>query len=524
MVQRPLPHSLDDLHGLRAARWVRESTDEQFDRYGPDSQREQMDRFAKRFGLIDTGLSWEVPESGRTVWRHPTMAEMLAAARAGKFDVLLTGYADRWQRNLRRFLELIEDALHPAGVALVMCDRRLLSSDPHDWDEMVREAHGAEIYSRRLGERIADGYEARYRRYADPAGNAPSGFRRQPEPPHLLEIDPEAIGRIVEMFEKYSRGDMSFERLGSEYGIPAEGARKIIMNPIYNGWAVRASRRHGRGRPEERVPARWRGNPPVSDELWERAMEVRRQHSRGGGPRRHEKFDPLAGLIFCKCGRYLRADGFDGSGRHRRQHPDPCPPWGERRRYTTDTWYRPLMAQVGSLRLDNATIERVVRALKATSSRPDELRRKRIERRRRDLALDHAAGRVGDAEYMAAVAALRAAENEAPAPRRAVDAATAVRRLRDFGALWASRTEAQRAEMLREVYARIEVRGPEFIAAHLTTDAAELGLTVALPETVSVAMASPAGFEPATRCLEGSRSGPLSYGDTAPERIAAAIG
>ncbi len=151
------------------------------------------------------------------------------------------------------------------------------------------------------------------------------------------------------------------------------------------------------------------------------------------------------------------------------------------------------MAQVGGLRLDTATIERVVRALKATSSRPDELRRKRFERRRRDLALEHAAGRIGDAEYMAAVAALRAAENEAPAPRRAVDAATAVRRLRDFGALWASRTEAQRAEMLREVYARIEVRGPEFIAAHLTPDAAELALTVALPETVSVAMASPAG-------------------------------
>jgi hypothetical protein len=70
------------------------------------------------------------------------------------------------------------------------------------------------------------------------------------------------------MFEKYARGDTSFERLGSEYGIPAEGARKIIMNPIYNGWAVRSSRRHGRGRPEERVPARWRDNPPVSDELW----------------------------------------------------------------------------------------------------------------------------------------------------------------------------------------------------------------------------------------------------------------
>lgn len=65
---------------------------------------------------------------------------------------------------------------------------------------------------------------------------------------------------------------------------------------------------------------------------------------------------------------------------------------------------------------------------------------------------------------------------------------TAVRRLRDFGALWVSRT----AEMLREIYVRIEVRGTEFIAAHLTPDAAQLGPTVALPETVSVAMASPA--------------------------------
>ena len=68
------------------------------------------------------------------------MTAMLAEARAGAFDLLLAGYSDRWQRNLRRTLELLEDHLHPAGVALVMCDRRILSSDPHDWDELVAEA------------------------------------------------------------------------------------------------------------------------------------------------------------------------------------------------------------------------------------------------------------------------------------------------------------------------------------------------------------------------------------------------
>jgi hypothetical protein len=45
--------------------------------------------------------------------------------------------------------------------------------------------------------------------------------------------------------------------------------------------------------------------------------------------------------------------------------------------------------------------------------------------------------------------------------------------------------------MIRSVYARVEVAGPTFVAAHLTPDAQELGLTVALPE--EFVMASPAG-------------------------------
>ena len=504
MVRRSLPRSLDDLRGLRAARWVRESTGEQFDRYGPDSQREQMARFAERYGLANTGLVWEVPESGRTVWRHPKMTEMILAARDGAFDVLLTGYADRWQRNLRRFLELIEDALHPSGVALVMCDRRLLSSDPHNWDEMVREAHAAEVYSRRLGERIADGYEARYRRYADPAGNAPLGFLRQGEAPHLLEIDPERIGRVVGLFEEYAGGNRSFARIGADHGMPAEGVRKIIMNPIYNGWAVRGSRRHGRSQPEERVPARWRESPPVSDELWERVCAIRRQHNRGGAPRQRDRIDPLAGILHCTCGRYIRANGLDGGRRHQRLHPDSCSAWGQRRAYRTDTWYRPLAAQLSALNLNDTTIERVIRCMSQPAHPAEELRLRRIRRERQGLALSHAAGEMGDAEYLAAIAGLREQERVAPTPPRRVEPRETVRRLRDFAALWASRSETQRAEMIRSVYARVEVEGPKFVAAHLTVEARELGLTVALPE--QFVMASPAGFEPATRGLEDRRS------------------
>ena len=64
------------------------------------------------------------------------------------------------------------------------------SSDPHDWDELIGEAAGAEKYSRRLSERITDGYAAKFDHRDDPGGHAGLGFRRLPEPPHTLEVDP----------------------------------------------------------------------------------------------------------------------------------------------------------------------------------------------------------------------------------------------------------------------------------------------------------------------------------------------
>ena len=88
---RRLPATVDDLRGLRAARWIRESTTGQFDRYGPEAQAELQDGAIARLGLADTGLEWRIAHSGRTVYRSPAMAAMLDAAAAGAFDVLLVG-------------------------------------------------------------------------------------------------------------------------------------------------------------------------------------------------------------------------------------------------------------------------------------------------------------------------------------------------------------------------------------------------------------------------------------------------
>jgi hypothetical protein len=52
-----LPAAVEELSGARAARWIRESTPGQYDRYGPEAQAEFQDRAIARLDLVDSGLA-----------------------------------------------------------------------------------------------------------------------------------------------------------------------------------------------------------------------------------------------------------------------------------------------------------------------------------------------------------------------------------------------------------------------------------------------------------------------------------
>jgi DNA invertase Pin-like site-specific DNA recombinase len=479
---------------LRAARWIRESTAGQYDRFGPASQREQQDRFIERHGLVDTGRVFQVAQSGTTVWRSPTMTQMLDEAKTGGFDLLLAGYSDRWQRNLRRTLELLEDHLHPAGVALVMCDRRIISSDPNDWDELVAESAGAEKYSRRLSERITEGYAAKFAQENDPGGHAPLGFRRSTEPPNTLQIDPGAIDTAVGLFERYALGTLSAQQLAIETGLEPTRIRCILMNPIYNGWI----RRH-RGPNETRKPASWRSNPPVSDALWARVEEVRHAKLKGSGPRRRDRVDLLGGLLYCVCGRRIRSDGAAADRKPRKLHPKPCEHWGPNARIPAEAWEEPVLEQVRGIELNDGVIASVVAAL-GSAVRPIAIDRSRIERQMRELALDHVGGGISDEIYLERLKYMRASLREVEQTAQVgVPADRAVEWLRTLAETWqqADVPEA-RSDLLHAIYERIVIAGREFVSARLTPTAYAHGLALALPEQVVRARPTGVGHALAT--------------------------
>ena len=201
---RRLPAAIEELTGRRAARWIRESTAGQYDRYGPEAQAEMQDRAITRLGLTDSGLAWRAAHSGRTVYRSAEMVDMLGSAQRGEFDVLLVGYVSRWQRNLRRTLELLEDKLHAVGVPVYFCDEEILSSSDRDWDQLVGEAQDAERYSRRLSRRIREGYASKRAKQRDPGGRPPYGFRRNAG--KLLEPDPERAPMVRRIYDLAAAG------------------------------------------------------------------------------------------------------------------------------------------------------------------------------------------------------------------------------------------------------------------------------------------------------------------------------
>ena len=223
-----LPRTTDDLAGHRAAVWIRESTSSQYDRYGPAAQRELVQRAMTRFGLLDSGLEWTPAHSGATVHKSPEMQAMLAAAQAGLFQVLLVAYVARWQRNLQQTLNLLQDVLHPAGVAVYFADEELLSSCERHWDTLVDEAKGADSWLRKHKRRVQEGLAAKLETKRDPGGHPGFGFRRNAQ--KLLEPDPEAQATVRLVFELAASG-LTDRDVAHRTGASLYTVRGMLRNP-----------------------------------------------------------------------------------------------------------------------------------------------------------------------------------------------------------------------------------------------------------------------------------------------------
>ncbi|MEX1172865.1 MAG: hypothetical protein WEG56_09665 [Chloroflexota bacterium] len=172
-------------------------------------------------------------------------------------------------------------------------------------------------------------------------------------------------------------------------------------------------------------------------------------------------------------------------GRHRKLHPSPCESWGAQARYGDETWEEPILAQMAGIELDDATVAAVVGAL-GSAPRPITIDRARIDRQMRDLALEHAAGRLEDAAYLERLQAQR--EMKESLERTTSTGITAERAVAWLRTPYESWTRADvpeaKADLLHAIYEEIVVTGRRIMSIRLTPSAYAHGLALALPEAV----------------------------------------
>ena len=196
--------------------------------------------------MIGDGHWYERIGSGESE-HSPELAQALADARQGCYDVLVVYATSRFARNVGESRRLKAE-FGRAGVVIYFVAERMISGTyasalSEGLHEVLDEYANEE---RRLW--IAGGQ--RQRQLAGKwLGAIPLGYRKvmvdQPDGSRAwngdLEADPETAPEVRAMFERRRQGD-SLASIAARFGRPRATVAQILANPVYGGALVRYRR------------------------------------------------------------------------------------------------------------------------------------------------------------------------------------------------------------------------------------------------------------------------------------------
>ena len=276
---------------MRAALYMRVSTQEQVENYSIEAQRERLEAYCKSRGWVVYNAYVDGGYSGANMDR-PALQQMLADLH--NIDVVVVYRLDRLSRSQRDTLTLIEDHFIKNNVDFVSITETLDTSTPFGkamigilsvFAQLERETITERM---RLGQikRAEEGFAAMGGDY-DPAGYG----RRNGE----LIVKPDEAEHIRKAFDLYEQL-FSITKVQHELkklGYPVWRFRRyrdILSNRLYCGY-VRYAGEYYKGRHE----------PIISEEQFERVQVLLSRHRGHNAYKAKESL--FSGLVRCgKCG------------------------------------------------------------------------------------------------------------------------------------------------------------------------------------------------------------------------------
>jgi DNA invertase Pin-like site-specific DNA recombinase len=318
---------------------IRVSTDKQAeeDRAGIPRQREEIVKICERDGLHLLRIIQIEGVSG-TKMLHWSLAgaEIRRLIATSEVRGIVMAEQSRLLRP-RKFKDLeILDELKDNNVKVHLSDSIIDMQKPSDWMVTAIKALFAGYELDVMHEHMHGARESKIRDGQWMTGDQtlPFGLRVNRENKRfILAVDDEKIKHVIRLFDLFVSGETSFSKLHAAIPeISYDAVRIILTNPIYTGWHVRKKRvwpngtgdvmrTDGSGKlryqkrraltgDDEEEPIRMLDNPPISQEIFQRAQKLFMAKVEMHWKRKEYGDDPFLyrGLLRCGapgCGRNI---------------------------------------------------------------------------------------------------------------------------------------------------------------------------------------------------------------------------
>jgi DNA invertase Pin-like site-specific DNA recombinase len=230
----------------KVAAYVRVSTTEQADAYGPDSQREKIRAWAEMEGVEPEQIDWYDDAASGGDTDRDGLQEMLDKLEDCEYDALVVYRADRLSRSLKDLLVLIEDVLDPCDCAFVSVTEPLDTSTPMGRAVLHMIGTFSELERGLITERLREGRKSKARGGGHATGEVPLGYRQTGE--GGLEPDPHTAPIVRRIFNLREEGESlrSIADTLNAAGVPtkrggdwhASTVKHVLDNPKYRGRLV----------------------------------------------------------------------------------------------------------------------------------------------------------------------------------------------------------------------------------------------------------------------------------------------
>ena len=478
--------SFQELKGLRAEGYVRDSTLDQRDGFGPEIQKHNIERFSDSYGL-ELGNRWYTEfVSGRSAKHRSQFQRLLADARLDSFDVLLVDHTSRFGRNQADCIRH-KDELQNLGKVVVFVSQGIISGSDRDFlNERINETLD-EQYSRNLSRYVSAGLVEKAS-HGFAVGPPPLGYKSERLPGRKGERKvptSEAMPALVMLLRDYATGNFSFrdvaDRLNAQNfrtrtGRPFTGAsiRDVLDNRFYEGKVV-----YHQGLPDEVMVDGAHEVPSEVKELWILCQEIKflRRNTAAGHPRGQERHFPFARVLRCqRCGNPYYGEAVRSGDKedlrlsHERRGPGRHCEARPRSRSVQALMDQMATRVMPYLKLDTSWRSRVLDVLRAEEPiEQDQSQKDRLQRALDNLRKQHKWGDLSDQEYRRErdplIRQLELADRP-QVPTEMPNLERAASLLKDLPTLWqhSGVTHEQRESLVREVFQRITIEGKEFVS------------------------------------------------------------